>query len=245
MRTDQRDLLEALKSEFDFLQNGSYARMAKYLWRPRFLLEDSPSCPNYCAPKRDVPCNECALMTLVPPPCQKKKIPCRFIPLDSQGQTLDSLYRTANDAETEEVFRNWLRSTIETMQKNRLSSLKDSKTNSNKIGQPLFRKLIPKCANLACPVVFCWRDGGKFFRFRSIPSVGNSRTESQNDSGPHKVRHYWLCEDCSRLFTLVYKEGSGVVLEFHSPAADSHSINPVSGVTLPETVISVRSTSRE
>jgi hypothetical protein len=26
------------------------------------------------------------------------------------------------------------------------------------------------------------------------------------------VRHYWLCERCSHVFTLVYEEGYGVVL---------------------------------
>jgi hypothetical protein len=56
----------------------------------------------------------------------------------------------------------------------------------------------PKCANPACPVAFRWMSGGRFFRFR------NARTG---------VRHFWLCEQCSHLFTLTHVEGRGVQLQ--------------------------------
>jgi hypothetical protein len=56
-------------------------------------------------------------MELVPAESRGEKIPCRQIPLNAQGETLDSLYRYADRPETEEVFRNWLLDTIETLEK--------------------------------------------------------------------------------------------------------------------------------
>jgi len=29
----------------------------------------------------------------------------------------------------------------------------------------------------------------------------------------HGVKHFWLCEDCSHVFTLAYAEGTGLVLQ--------------------------------
>jgi len=51
-------------------------------------------------------------MQAVPPGSRGEKIPCRHIPLNEQGETLDSLYRYADRRETEEAFGTWLRSTI-------------------------------------------------------------------------------------------------------------------------------------
>jgi len=58
------------------------------------------------------------------------------------------------------------------------------------------------------------RVGGKFFRFRpdqASANVGNSSTDSP--TGHHGAQHYWLCERCSRVLTLVDGEGCGVVLK--------------------------------
>jgi hypothetical protein len=81
-------------------------------------------------------------------------------------------------------------------------------------GTPLYRSLHPKCANPVCPTAFHWTAGGKFFRFRPDP-VSTSENDSTDASsiGIHGVRHYWLCESCSHVFTLVYEERYGVVLK--------------------------------
>jgi hypothetical protein len=71
-------------------------------------------------------------------------------------------------------------------------------------GTPLHQKLHPKCANPACPTAFHWLGGGKFFRFR--PNDGSA-------VGHHGVQHYWLCEQCSQVFTLVHDEEQGVVVK--------------------------------
>lgn len=220
MLRDERNLLEILKDELQFFERGSYRNNTRDLWRPRFFLEDSPSCPNHDAGELRRPCADCALIELVPAGLRNKKIPCRHIPLTSDGQTLDSLYRSADDEETEEIFRAWLRTTISNLQKTPTANCQHSKTTAldakNKIGQPLFcEKLTPKCANQSCKESFSWHNGGSFFRF----SFNASESELQHGVGAQQVRHYWLCESCSHVFTLNHHQGQGVVLEIRSSLA--------------------------
>jgi len=111
MQKNKRDLLQVLKSELNFLEMGGYSRLTP--WGPKLIFEDSPTCLN-CG-RRDnpiIPCTECVLIDLVPAPRRSEEIPCRHIPLDASGKTLDSLYRHANPTEVEEAVGDWLRATI-------------------------------------------------------------------------------------------------------------------------------------
>ena len=112
MQKDERDLLEVLKFELQFLEKGGYGRSPREPWRPRFIFEDSPTCMNYDSKQNPDPCVECVLMHLVPLDIRSEKLPCRHIPLNSSGETLDSLYRYGNEREIEETVENWLRATI-------------------------------------------------------------------------------------------------------------------------------------
>ena len=77
----------------------------------------------------------------------------------------------------------------------------------------LYRSLHPKCANPACPAAFHWTAGGKFFRFRpeADPAAGLTSTRDASQ-GVHGVKHYWLCERCCHVFTLVSDGQFGIVL---------------------------------
>ena len=66
MANKKRDLLEVLRLELEFLENGGYRKV--YSWRPQFIFEDSPTCLNYGNPAARRPCSECVLMQLVPSP---------------------------------------------------------------------------------------------------------------------------------------------------------------------------------
>jgi hypothetical protein len=76
------------------------------------------------------------------------------------------------------------------------------------------RKNHPRCANLACPARFRWNAGGRFFRSRSEPAHRSWPKETSDpQSDRPRVEHYWLCEVCSHLFTLVCDQQCGVVLK--------------------------------
>ena len=118
MPKDSRDILEVLKFELDFLQQGGYGRTPREAWRPPLIFEDSPSCLNFNSRDRE-PCAECALILLVPDGARKEQNPCTHIPLTSSGQTLESLYRTGTQQEIEEALGAWLRATIKRIEAER------------------------------------------------------------------------------------------------------------------------------
>jgi|SRR5579859_49528 len=113
----KREILRVLKNELEFLEKGGYGDFEKKSWRPAMFLEDSPSCPNHGLSKKSIPCSRCALLQLVPLAKRSNDIPCRDIPLNEEGETLQSLYETATRNEMELKLDAWLRRTIEQLEK--------------------------------------------------------------------------------------------------------------------------------
>src|ERR1700732_3870762 len=100
MRKDERDLLDVLGRELDFIEKGGYGSSST-AWRPNFIFEDSPTCMNYGGKDPPRSCTDCALTQLVPPERRSEKFPCRHILLGASGETLDSLYRYGNQQEVQ------------------------------------------------------------------------------------------------------------------------------------------------
>lgn len=223
MYKDERDLLDVLKAELAFLEKGGYGRSPHESWRQPLIFEDSPSCMNYDSKDHAEPCSSCVLFQLVPPQFRGNKISCRHIPFNAESETLDSLSRYSHQFEIEQVFGNWLRTIIATIEKERQTSRADenrrsARTGDGAAGEPLFQKLHPKCANPACPTAFRWLAGGKFFRFQPQPVASHSNDEgAPSPLGTHRVKHYWLCEHCSHVFTLAFEENEGVMLKLLWP----------------------------
>src|ERR1700730_1709149 len=171
MYKDERDVLDVLKAELAFLEKGGYGRSPRESWRQPLIFEDSPSCMNYDSKETPGPCSDCVLLQLVPPQFRGRQIPCRHIPFNAEGETLDSLYRYSDQFEVEEVFGKWLRKTIAALEEARQASPAEGTRPSapgvgESAGESLSQKLHPKCANPACTTAFRWLAGGKFFRFR-------------------------------------------------------------------------------
>ena len=100
--------LEALKKELEFVESGGYRTALG--WLPPLIFEDSPICPK--ASHEACPDNRCALMEFVPEDRRQERIPCRHIPFNQQGETLDTLYNTATLTEIEDTLRAWLKNEI-------------------------------------------------------------------------------------------------------------------------------------
>ena len=72
--------------------------------------------------------------------------------------------------------------------------------------------MLSLCANPDCRAPFDYGHG-RFFRFRQnsmhLVSASNS----------HSVQHHWLCDACSKTYTLDYREAIGVLLSlrFRAP----------------------------
>jgi len=112
MAQDEHEILELLRFELKFLEDGGYRRSPRTPWRPPFILEDSPSCLNLGDPARTHPCSECLWMKFVPEELQNKNSPCRFIPLNEKGETIDYFFQLELRAAAIEALAGWLRNQI-------------------------------------------------------------------------------------------------------------------------------------
>lgn len=123
MSTDDRDVLQVLKFELEFLEQGGYGRSPRAPWRRPLIFEDSPTCLNFDDRARPNPCQECLLMQFVPPEHRLNAFPCRDIPLNENRESVDSFYRWGTQEELEDAVRGWLRKTIKRLEEERLAVL--------------------------------------------------------------------------------------------------------------------------
>jgi hypothetical protein len=119
MAQDNRDILDILRFELSFLQDGGYGRSPRAPWRAPAIFEDSPICPNFCDPLHPNKCEQCLLAQFVPAASMTEEIPCRFIPLTAEGQTVEDLYRMGSQDEMEKALEAWLRAKIENIERDR------------------------------------------------------------------------------------------------------------------------------
>jgi hypothetical protein len=126
MANDKRDLLTVLQDELAFLEKGGYRSTSQAAWRPQFIFQDSPTCLNRDPTQPTRPCRDCILMQLTPPNRRDEKIPCRQIPLNELGETIDSFYRCGTRDELEATLRRWLRATILGLENEKAAQLEHS-----------------------------------------------------------------------------------------------------------------------
>src|SRR5437868_8651895 len=110
-----QDALTILKGELEFVDRGG-CRVAIGRGQPLFCMEsgadwkkpeffeDSPSCPK----ERHWACNpegDCVLMSFVPAEQHRQTVPCRHIPLNESGETIDSLEKSGERGKVETALR--------------------------------------------------------------------------------------------------------------------------------------------
>jgi hypothetical protein len=103
MSDEKRALLEKLKFELAFVEDGGYGRSVRTPHKSTSPFQDSLTCLNFGDPSRAHPCAECILMQYVPESRKSEDVPCHHIPLDGERTiaTLDAI-------EAEEVLKHWL-----------------------------------------------------------------------------------------------------------------------------------------
>ena len=112
MPQDDRNTVEVLKAELNYVKKGGYGRSPREPWRAQLVFEDSPTCMNFDSKENRAPCAECLLMQFVPADKRGERVPCRHIPLTSYGDTLLHLYRGGTEQEIEEALAIWLEKEI-------------------------------------------------------------------------------------------------------------------------------------
>ena len=112
MSKDERDLLELLRMELDFIEKGGYGRSVRTPWKETSPFRDSLTCVNYALPEKAHPCDECHLIDFVPADRRDEVLPCHFIPLTESGDTVEDLEIEGNQMKLEEVLKHWMRRKI-------------------------------------------------------------------------------------------------------------------------------------
>ena len=112
MSADPRDIVAVLKAELRFLESGGYHNTPQNSWKAPSMFLDSPICANYGKLDRPHACTDCLLIDFVPAQFLEENIPCYFIPLNKQQETVNTLERQAHLSEMEEVVKQWLITTI-------------------------------------------------------------------------------------------------------------------------------------
>ena len=121
MAKDERDVLELLKSELDFIEKGGYGRSVRTPWKATSPFRDSLTCVNYALPEKAHPCAECHLIDFVPADRQNDELPCHAIPLNAAGETVRSLEVENNQGRLEEALKEWMRARITELETARLA----------------------------------------------------------------------------------------------------------------------------
>ena len=121
MTKDDRDILEILQEELNFIEKGGYGRSVRTAWLQKSIFQDSLSCLNYGYPYRAHQCNECNLIDLVAPESQTAPIPCHCIPLNEAGDTIEDLESADDQQRLEKTLKRWLRTKIADIELQRAS----------------------------------------------------------------------------------------------------------------------------
>jgi hypothetical protein len=112
MAKDDRDLVELLKDELAFIEQGGYGRSVRTPWLPKSMFQDSLTCLNYGYPFRAHLCSECHLLDFVSPHHRAEEAPCHYIALNEAGHTIEDLEQKANQSNMEFLLKKWLQARI-------------------------------------------------------------------------------------------------------------------------------------
>jgi len=119
MAKDDRDILELLKEELAFIEQGGYGRSVRTPWLPKSAFQDSLTCINYGYPYRAHPCNECHLLDFVDSEHRAETVPCHFIPLNEAGETIEDLEAQDDQSKLEATLKRWMRAKIKEIEEAR------------------------------------------------------------------------------------------------------------------------------
>jgi len=116
MSLTKQELIQKLRLEKSIAVDGGYGRSVRTRWREPQYFRDSITCPNVGESEKIHPCSECFLSEYFHPSYAGLNLPCHFIPLNAEGETLDSLIRQGDVKRLELVLVRWIDATIKKLE---------------------------------------------------------------------------------------------------------------------------------
>lgn len=112
MGSSQADLIRLLEAELDLIEGGGYGLRAGKPPEEHPMFSESLACINHwLVPGHEGGCQQdCVLMQWVPEQHKQEELPCHHIPLNRDGQTVQSF--AGDQARLEEAVKQWLREKI-------------------------------------------------------------------------------------------------------------------------------------
>lgn len=123
MAKDDRDILELLKEELAFVEQGGYGRSVRTPWLPKSTFQNSLTCINYADLNHTHPCSECHLIDFVDREHHSDDVPCHLIALNEAGETIEDLEAQDNQAKLETTLKQWMRVNITQIEDRRAGPL--------------------------------------------------------------------------------------------------------------------------
>ncbi len=111
MPQDSRELLQILRYELNYLEQGGYDRDRVWLGTQSPFL-GTFACINFGDPLRAHACRECLLHQFVPEDKQIEEFPCHYIRLNAAGETIVELIEKNDPHRLVIALQHWLRATI-------------------------------------------------------------------------------------------------------------------------------------
>jgi hypothetical protein len=111
MSQDLQDVLQILRFELNYLEQGGFDRDRKLLGSES-PFRGTMACINFGDPLQAHACHECLLHQFVPEDKQTEEIPCHYIPLDDSGETIAELLDKNDSPRMVAALKNWLGTTI-------------------------------------------------------------------------------------------------------------------------------------
>ncbi len=111
MPQDPRELLQLLRFELNYLEQGGFDRDRALLGTQSPFL-GTFACINFGDPLQAHACRECLLHQFVPENKQTEEFPCHYIRLTASGETIAELMENNDPRRLEIALANWLRTTI-------------------------------------------------------------------------------------------------------------------------------------
>jgi len=73
--------------------------------------------------------------------------------------------------------------------------------------------MLSRCANVQCSKPFLRLGQGKLFVLETEHALSaEDLVQAQVRSRPRRTEHYWLCEQCAKIWTLVHDRENGIGL---------------------------------
>ena len=116
MPLTKEEIIQKLRLEKSILVDGGYGRSVRTPWRATEYFRDSITCPNVGESEKVHPCSECFLSEYFHPSYKDLALPCHFIPLNAEGETIDSLVRQGDVEKLEQALSQWIDATIKRLE---------------------------------------------------------------------------------------------------------------------------------